>query len=171
MTYTAWSVVFGEQPSASKWNQLGTNDAHFYSFLGDNLAWQTFSPTWSNLTVGNGTVTAFYTTIGKAILGTIKFILGTTSSVSTNPSFTAPATGATRYGTTSNNMIGTGYAEDAGVAGANCAFAFSASTSNISILTMNASGTYGAYAGLTSTAPITWGSGDFFTGSFFYERS
>lgn len=35
MAYTAWSVVFGEQPSAAKWNQLGANDALFYSFLGD----------------------------------------------------------------------------------------------------------------------------------------
>lgn len=29
MAYTAWSVVFGETPSASKWNILGTNDAGF----------------------------------------------------------------------------------------------------------------------------------------------
>lgn len=29
MAYQAWSVVFGEQPSASKWNILGTNDASF----------------------------------------------------------------------------------------------------------------------------------------------
>lgn len=29
MAYTAWSVVFGEQPSASKWNILGSNDADF----------------------------------------------------------------------------------------------------------------------------------------------
>ena len=29
MAYAAWSVSFGEQPSASKWNILGTNDASF----------------------------------------------------------------------------------------------------------------------------------------------
>jgi len=29
MAYSAWSVVFGEQPSAAKWNILGTNDASF----------------------------------------------------------------------------------------------------------------------------------------------
>lgn len=28
-TYQSWSVVFGEQPSAAKWNILGTNDAGF----------------------------------------------------------------------------------------------------------------------------------------------
>lgn len=27
--YTSWSVVFGEQPSAAKWNILGANDASF----------------------------------------------------------------------------------------------------------------------------------------------
>lgn len=27
MAYEAWSVVFGEQPSADKWNKLGSNDA------------------------------------------------------------------------------------------------------------------------------------------------
>lgn len=29
MAYAAWSVVFGEQPTASKWNILGANDASF----------------------------------------------------------------------------------------------------------------------------------------------
>lgn len=29
MAYVAWSVVFGEQPSAAKWNILGQNDASF----------------------------------------------------------------------------------------------------------------------------------------------
>lgn len=29
MAYVSWSVVFGEQPTAAKWNILGTNDASF----------------------------------------------------------------------------------------------------------------------------------------------
>ena len=29
MAYAPWSVTFGEQPSAAKWNILGTNDASF----------------------------------------------------------------------------------------------------------------------------------------------
>lgn len=33
MAYASWSVVFGEQPSAAKWNILGTNDAEFNSRL------------------------------------------------------------------------------------------------------------------------------------------
>ena len=35
MAYATWSVVFGEQPSASKWNILGTNDAFFYTYTGE----------------------------------------------------------------------------------------------------------------------------------------
>lgn len=38
MAYTAWSVVFGEQPSAAKWNQLGTNDASFNDGTGIGTA-------------------------------------------------------------------------------------------------------------------------------------
>lgn len=34
MAYASWSVVFGEQPSAAKWNILGTNDAHFNDLIG-----------------------------------------------------------------------------------------------------------------------------------------
>lgn len=33
MAYASWSVVFGEQPSAAKWNILGSNDAHFASYI------------------------------------------------------------------------------------------------------------------------------------------
>lgn len=38
MAYQAWSVVYGEQPTAAKWNILGTNDAGFNdgSAIGDD---------------------------------------------------------------------------------------------------------------------------------------
>lgn len=38
MAYQSWSVVFGEQPSAAKWNILGSNDASFNdgTGIGDN---------------------------------------------------------------------------------------------------------------------------------------
>ncbi len=35
MAYTSWSVAFAEQPSTAKWNILGTNDAHFYTYAAD----------------------------------------------------------------------------------------------------------------------------------------
>jgi hypothetical protein len=44
MAYAAFSVVFGEQPSAAKWNILGSNDASFNDGTGiANLATSTTS--------------------------------------------------------------------------------------------------------------------------------
>lgn len=51
MAYTAWSVVFGEQPTAAKWNQLGQNDAGFKDGTNiDNLAILTRHIADSNVT-------------------------------------------------------------------------------------------------------------------------
>lgn len=57
MAYTAWSVVFGEQPSAAKWNILGTNDASFNDGTGlNNGSTQQIVSTLSNA-VSTGTTT------------------------------------------------------------------------------------------------------------------
>lgn len=72
MAYASWSVVFGEQPSAAKWNILGTNDASFNDGTGiANLGWATtalsnpykFSAykTTSQATVGDSTKITFGT--------------------------------------------------------------------------------------------------------------
>lgn len=46
MAYTSWSVVFGEQPSADKWNTLGTNDSFFNTQVGTNFSSGTTSTVW-----------------------------------------------------------------------------------------------------------------------------
>lgn len=112
MTYQTWSVVFGEQPSAAKWNILGGNDAHFYSFLGDNLAWSSWSPSYTNITIGSGTTVAQYIQIGKTIFFNWQLLLNTTT-INDNISVSLPVTAASRYGTANmTNAIGTGYYND-----------------------------------------------------------
>jgi hypothetical protein len=70
MAYASWSVTFGEQPSAAKWNILGTNDASFndgtgiaasaitpeklLTGTGTTWPWTAWTPSWTNLTVGTG---------------------------------------------------------------------------------------------------------------------
>lgn len=44
--YSSWSVVFGEQPTATKWNILGTNDASFNERIGADFSASTTSPIW-----------------------------------------------------------------------------------------------------------------------------
>lgn len=58
MAYTAWSVVFGEQPSAAKWNILGTNDASFNNGTGiGNNAIAAASLATNAITLGYASIT------------------------------------------------------------------------------------------------------------------
>lgn len=77
MAYTAWSVVFGEQPTAAKWNQLGANDAGFRdgtninngAIKGNHLDFSTFGATVYGSPTGYTLLTtnqASYTTYGSS---------------------------------------------------------------------------------------------------------
>ncbi len=55
-------------------------------------AWQSWTPTWTNVTVGNGTVTAKYKQVGKTVFYSLTFLLGNTSSVAGSMVFTLPVT-------------------------------------------------------------------------------
>lgn len=72
MAYTSWSVVFGEQPSAAKWNILGTNDASFNDGTG----------------LGNNTITS------QKLKSTVAFLArltGNQSSITTGTAITMQA--------------------------------------------------------------------------------
>lgn len=153
--YAAWSVVFGEQPSSTKWNILGTNDAYFDSLIGSGTAWSTWSPSLSNMTLGNGTVTAKYQQFGKIIHFSFTFVLGSTSAMGTSPTFTLPANAAS---TVSRGFHA--YILDAGVSRYGC-FADLAGTNNtIALLVATASGSFVAQGTITSGVPMTWGTSD-----------
>lgn len=69
MAYASWSVVFGEQPSAAKWNILGTNDASFNDGTGIGsrvitnskmqITWTSYVPT---ISVASGTAPTYTST-------------------------------------------------------------------------------------------------------------
>jgi hypothetical protein len=147
--------------TAPKMNNSGTWNSSW--------AWQSWVPTWTNLTIGNAVVTAKYTQVGKTAMGFIKVVLGSTSSVTGAATFSAPATAASQYGTGAYNVIGSGYSEDAGVAASNIAGAFNASTTVISLMTLNAAGTYANLLPISGTVPFSWGTSDFFNFAFMYE--
>jgi hypothetical protein len=56
--------------------------------------WAAWTPTWTNLTVGNATQTARYSQSGKTVFFTLKLVFGSTTSMGTQPTFTWPVTAA-----------------------------------------------------------------------------
>jgi hypothetical protein len=131
-------------------------------------AWTTFTPTWTNLTVGNGTYGyAKYKQIGKTVFFAISFVFGSTTSVSGNPlSLTLPFD---RFSTSfTGNFMGN--CIDAGVANYPCTINMSTiNASLILIRPINASGTYAIASEVTSTIPFTWGTNDRLEISGIYE--
>jgi hypothetical protein len=74
------------------------------STAGTGLKWATpvtggtfaaWTPSWTNVTVGNGTVTAQYATVGDLVYVYIKLLWGSTTSQSGDAIFTLPVTGIT----------------------------------------------------------------------------
>jgi hypothetical protein len=55
-------------------------------------AWESYTPTWGNLTVGNGTVVTNYVRIGSMVTYTGKITIGSTTSVSGFVNVTLPVT-------------------------------------------------------------------------------
>lgn len=60
-------------------------------------AWSTWTPTLTNLTLGNGTQVAKYAQIGKTVDFLWSLTLGSTSAVGSTPSFTLPVAASTDY--------------------------------------------------------------------------
>lgn len=185
MAYSAWSVVANEQPSVAKWNILGANDASFndgtgiavsaitpeklLTGTGTTWPWTTFTPSWTNLTVGNGTSSSWLKQVGKTVHLRMRFTWGSTTSGSgSTPYFTAPVAMNTT-GFTANVVMCIGTALDVGVGSYRMFGRYaSAGGGSIELVAESASGTYVSEAGVTSTVPFTWATGDimFLTGTY-----
>lgn len=138
--------------------------------LAVNVAWPTFSPTITNMSVGNGTLIAVYNQVGKAVGGFVKVILGSTSTVGTQPTFTLPVAAHSRYAT-GNNIVGGCWMEDSGVSNYNGPVIFSNAGTSMSPFVINASGTYANVTAPTATVPFTWGTSDYINFWFQYEAA
>lgn len=92
MSYAAWSVVFGEQPTASKWNILGTNDASFHDGTGiDDDAILTRHLLLNNVTGPKLSTNAVY--LGRSTVTATVTPSGTTETDIISLAVTVPAGG------------------------------------------------------------------------------
>lgn len=120
--------------------------------------WTTYTPTWTNLTVGNGTVAFAYTQINKLVHVNGRFILGSTSSVGSNPIFTLPVA---RH-TSAIELLGTGTLGDNGT-GSYMAMPLGTVTDTACYL-YRADHTVGSTVlegAINATSPMTWTTNDF----------
>ena len=148
----------------------GTDDAKFATakaLLDANIltqAWTSWTPTFTNLTVGNGTLASYYTRIGKTIIAKMSLTLGSGSSVGTQPYFTLPVTSVSQIVAS----IGTGTLADAGTSYYQ-GIPLWVSTTTCYIYFVSTSGN--AYTQVTATTPFTWTTGDMIFLELIYEAA
>ena len=158
----AWSTisspVSGSAISISAFGQKIIDNAQYlYDQLITGVAFTSYAPTWgSAVTVGNGTATGSYLTLGKLVVFRAKFVLGSTSSIGSNPAtVTLPVTAAssTPYVLATARFYDTSATKWylAGV---------SSTTTVASLYQVNTSGLNNRYDSISSTAPFTWATGD-----------
>jgi len=127
-----------------------------------NGAWTSWTPTATNYTVGNGTVTARYVQLGKSVLFRFNFVLGSTSAISGDLNFTLPVTATTNH-VVHGILVDTGnnvYPAVASLTSASCA-----------VRAINTAGTYAQFTFLSSSIPFTWGSTDEIVVTGIYEAA
>jgi hypothetical protein len=125
---------------------------------GTGWAFASWTPTWTNLSVGNGTQTAKYVQIGKTVIAHVSLVLGSTSTVGTGPLFTLPVT-AVSYTGGAEFSLSIAHFEHTGVSAAVGEVGI-ISTTQGQLLVFNAAGTYLAYTGITASVPFAWATSD-----------
>jgi hypothetical protein len=128
--------------------------------IGEQVA---FTPTWTGLTVGNGTQSFSYVRVQNLVYVTGKITLGTTSSVSGNTYFTTPVTSTNQADV---SVIGNTYLADSGVGNLTGLVIYSANLIFMNALLTN--GTYATNASFNATTPFTWSVGDYIAMSAVY---
>jgi hypothetical protein len=128
-------------------------------------AWQSWTPIWTNLTVGSGVVISKYQKTGRIVNWRVKFTYGAGSAVGTGPVFTLPFTTASDY--IIEWPIGKIAMIDNGIKAYNGDVQINSTTQAL----MRYDDGLGSWVGVTATVPFTWASGDYFMASGSYEAA
>jgi hypothetical protein len=119
-------------------------------------AWTTYTPTLTNITIGNGAITARYQQVGKTVNFQIGLSLGTTSSITGFLQMTLPiiALNAGAYST----LI---YDDSAATWYEGYFRNNAAGNADMYLYVILTNGTYAAYSLSGNTVPFTWATGDY----------
>lgn len=130
-------------------------------------AWTSFTPTWTNVTVGNASQASAYFKAGKFVAVRYRFVFGSTSAFTGAPLVSLPVGANTNsYG---GGQIAT-YRDVSASADYNGIIRL-AGTSSAWPLLLNVTGANDSRANISSTTPFTWASGDILDGFLCYEAA
>jgi len=130
------------------------------------LAWTSFTPTFTNFSLGNGTIQrARYAKLGKTVVQEVAILLGSTSSVTGLITVSLPVTAAYAGGRTiwTNHMFA-GTATSVGSVNM-------ATTTTVQMFALNTAGTYTSNVSTSSTIPGTWTTSNYFSYQMTYEAA
>jgi len=128
--------------------------------------WQSWTPTWSGLTIGNATVNCQYAQIGKTVIAKVNVTLGSTSSVSAVTTLTLPVTAVAPL---NGDPCGTFNFSVAAIVYQGYGQVFS--TTQLRLVAFVASGSYLTQSGFSATTPNTWAAGSIINGYFTYQAA
>jgi hypothetical protein len=130
-----------------------------------SYAWTTWTPTWTNLTVGNGSVTARYVQIDKLVVMEVYLVWGSTTSASGEIKVSKPVNANQDFEWPSFNL----WIRDASAGVRNFGFGLNDSATTVSLRVLNASGTYATADNISNTVPFTWAVNDSLNVIGYYE--
>jgi len=121
-------------------------------------AWTSFPAgvSGSGTALGNGTVTGYYTRIGRTVHAVSTFTLGSTSTVGAALNFSVPAIDTSNY-TVGMSVVGLVTMRDASSAATYTAWARIESSGVVRVILI---GTTGQHTATSTTAPFTWTTND-----------
>jgi hypothetical protein len=130
--------------------------------------WTSWTPTWTNLTVGNGALTARYIKNGGLVNFSLVLVFGSTTSITGRVRVSWPVA-PINTAAAQTAQVNVQFEEAGNAPWFAQFFNQGAGTSDYEILAMNTSGTYSYATVLSSTVPFTWGNGDYIFISGSYE--
>lgn len=137
---------------------------------GSTWSWTDYTPTFTNFTLGNGTITyAKYKQLGKTVHVSLLVTMGTTSAMGTQPIFTLPVNAASYY-VPDKSYVGNGNTIDTGTADYPALVSIKSSTTAVLFISLTTT-THAQTANITASTPFTWTTGDRWTADFTYEAA
>ena len=133
----------------------------------DQYPWQTWSPSYTRLTIGNGTVTARYQQIGKTVHFYWRLVWGSTTSVTSFPFVSTPVAAFVE----SQYLCGQARFEDVSPSAEWLGTSTINTANEIYIAVTGTAGAQAIYSPITNTSPVTWTTGDIWIAQGTYEAA